>query len=78
MKMPSKIISFKESIFFKALKILEKIEYLNFDVDIKQLFLLMKQEMSILEFMDAITILKLLKKIDIEGEKITYASRNKL
>lgn len=64
MRFPNKVTTFKESIFFLGLKILE---YKNFKkIEINELYLLVEKEINIIEFKEALCFLYLIDRIDIK------------
>lgn len=76
MKFPNKVITFKESILYKCVLILEEIKEERMEVN--ELYNKMKNRIQIEEFIDSMCILFILEKIKLEGEDVIYANRIKM
>lgn len=76
MKFPNKVTTFKESILYKCILILEEIKEKR--MGINELYKKMENKILLEEFIDSICILFLLEKIKIEGEDIINVSRVEL
>lgn len=79
MKFPSKITTFKESIFFQILKILEQQDLIDDDeIELKELYKKIKKNIDLSEFIDAICILNILEEIKVNDGVLKYVNRGKM
>lgn len=76
MKFPSKVRTFKESTIYHSLNILEYLE--NNETKIIELFETLKNKMNIIEYRDALCLLYLIDKIEINFAEgvICYAKNS--
>lgn len=74
MKFPSKVTPYKDSIFPKITKIIDKIK--QQPATVLSLYTSLKRTMPLEEFIDALDCLFILNKIFLEGDVIKYANWN--
>ena len=74
MKLPSKVTSFKKSIFPLLPKLLELLS--EKDYSLTRLYDIVSNDMTVNEFIDALDCLFILEKITMSQEVIHYVERN--
>lgn len=74
MRLPNKIISYKESIISKMPMLLKKLNTKSFEVI--ELYNDVRDKMSFSDYQDALVALFILGKIELIGEVLYYVERN--
>ncbi|MFI3330087.1 MAG: ABC-three component system middle component 7 [bacterium] len=74
MRLPNKVISFNESVLAILPIILENLE--DQDLTVIDLYSKVSKKISSSDFIDALTILKYLKKIELNKGVISYVKRD--